>query len=81
MSEPFEALNKARRSHREIDFCLEENPKCPHCGETYDVMEHENYDLYEFEEEQKIHCPSCDREFVVSVHWAFTFSTDEADQR
>lgn len=74
MAEHCEALNDMDQ----IDFLREDNPRCPHCGKTYDVQAHENWDLYDTQEgDHDVECDSCEKAFRVAVRCSFTFSTDE----
>lgn len=76
MSEPFSALKAQPASS--LEFWGNDHPKCPHCGRTVDVNEHEKWALYE-EGEHETSCPYCDGEFTVSTRVKYSFSTDEQD--
>lgn len=60
-------------------FSLNASPKCPHCGDDYDINDHEAWNLYE-EGEHQIECPSCDLEYAVSVGVSYNYSTDEQEE-
>lgn len=74
MSEAFQALRKGDR----WDFIYEKNPRCPHCGHVADLSDNEWWHICN-EGEHDVECPSCDREYLVSTHVEFTFSTDEQE--
>lgn len=77
----FEALEKARESGSTRKFEKGDNPRCPHCGETYDIHYHETWELYDPNENpHEIECGECEKEFTVSVRTSFSFSTDDADE-
>ena len=75
----FEALEKARAESNTRIFEREDNPRCPHCGKTYDIDENESHELYE-EGVHEIECGDCGQEFTVSVHALFFYSTNDADE-
>ncbi len=54
------------------------SPRCPHCGESIDIENHELWRLYE-EGEHELECPYCGSEFRVSVEVSYSFSTDDQD--
>jgi DNA-directed RNA polymerase subunit RPC12/RpoP len=62
------------------EFTSNDDPKCPHCGATIDVQEHELWQLYEQDGDTDIECPHCSHRLQVKVHTKFTFSTDEQDE-
>ena len=77
----FKALNEARVKGRSFDFSNEDEPKCPHCGEVYDIAEHEHYELYDTDEgSHEAECTFCEKVFSVIVGCKFSYSTDEADE-
>lgn len=72
----FQALKEAReRGEVWWEFAGLDAPKCPHCGEEYDITEHEAYNLYE-DGEHDIDCYDCGQEFLVSVRVSYSYSTD-----
>lgn len=75
MTKPLEALNAAKNS---TEFCLNRFPKCPHCGDDYDIREREAWELYN-EGTHEIDCPTCGLGFNVVSVASYTFSTDEQD--
>lgn len=54
-------------------------PKCPHCGEVYDITDNEAWQLYSDDERHDVECPSCDEEFQVTSRANWSFSTDEQE--
>ncbi|NMZ77406.1 hypothetical protein HBO32_30375 [Pseudomonas nitroreducens] len=75
MSELFAALKSGGRH----DFSYTKEPICPHCGNEFDVMQNEAWELYE-EGEHEVQCNTCDENFSVNTHVKFSFSTDEQDE-
>lgn len=79
--EEFEALTLAKEQYESIHYFGNDNPKCPHCGEVYDIEEHEAYHLYhQGTEYAKIECDHCEMDFIVEVKHETTFDTDESDE-
>jgi transposase-like protein len=76
VSEQQELLKALRESDDPTAFWHNEQPKCPHCGETFDVSENECWRLYE-EGEHDIECNSCGLEFTVQTHVSFSYSTED----
>ena len=74
----FQALQNCTDAVERLKFRGNDNPKCPHCGETIDVAQHEQWELYD-EGEHDMECPHCEREFVVSTNITYSFSTDEQE--
>ena len=71
----YEALEKAREEGGSTSYWQEDNPRCPHCGETYDVHDNEDWGLYDSQkDEHEISCPNCEKEFTVNVTVSFYFS-------
>lgn len=62
-----------------LDFYGNPNPKCPHCGDDYDIREHEAWNLYSEDGPHSVECSSCDLEFSVSSSATWAFSTDEQE--
>jgi uncharacterized Zn-finger protein len=77
MVKPFEALRAAKHS---VDFALNNSPKCPHCGENYDISRNDAWHLYDDNDIHQVDCPGCEQEFSVTTHCRYTFSTDEQDE-
>lgn len=82
--EKLAALNACKDAMDRLDFYGNRHPKCPHCGETCNVNEHEWWKLYE-EGEHEVTCPHCDHDFTVSTSISYWFSTEfqegcEADE-
>lgn len=76
MRKPFAALD-ASASY--IDFCGNDKPKCPHCGDDFDIADNEAWYLYG-EDVHEVECPSCDREFQVHSIANWTFNTNEQER-
>ncbi len=70
---------KALKSGSSIDFWGNDKPKCPHCGDDFDIADNEAWYLYSEDGPHDVECPSCDREFQVSSLASWTFSTDEQE--
>lgn len=77
MTEKFKALRTAK--HPSIDFSMNDNPKCPHCGERFNVRENEAWELYSEDSSHELECDSCGQEFTVVSHATWKFSTDEQE--
>lgn len=77
MTEKFKALRAA--AHPSIDFSLNSEPKCPHCGEDFNIRENEAWELYDENGPHNVECSSCGQEFAVSSHATWQFSTDEQE--
>lgn len=75
----FKALRNCIDSVDRLDFWRNDNPKCPHCGESVDIVQHELWNLYE-EGEHDVECPHCEGEFVVGTDISYSFSTDEQEK-
>lgn len=74
----YEALRKAEDQDCTTDYWREQNPRCPHCGQVYDIQEHEAWGLYGDDgSDHQVECGECDQEFTVTVHVSYLFSTDE----
>ena len=74
--EKLEALNSASDS---FDFSMNKQPKCPHCGEVYDISENEAWRMYDDNNSHDAECPACGHGFIVNSHAIWSFSTDEQD--
>lgn len=80
MSERFKALKADGPA--KMDFWSKDQPKCPHCGDDFDIQEREAWNLYD-EGDHEVTCanPLCGREFTVSVEVTYSFSTcDQPDE-
>lgn len=75
MTEKFQSLAQAREDGVELDFRYEDEPRCPHCGESIDISKRDLNELYE-EGEHIIDCPLCELEFSVATTVKHSFSTD-----
>lgn len=77
MAEKFAALN-ARHS---LDFCANKMPKCPHCGEDFDVQANEAWFLYDEQGgPHDVECADCHLPFSVNSIANWSFSTDEQEE-
>lgn len=76
-----ERLAALKATEHSIDFWRNDKPKCPHCGDDYDIDENEAWHLYDTDEgDHEIECSSCDFTFSVAVSVSFSFSTDEQEE-
>lgn len=75
MTEKFAAL-KAGRS---LEFSANSSPKCPHCGDDFDITNNEAWFLYDDNETHTVECRRCENEFQVNSHARWSFSTDEQE--
>lgn len=73
---PLAALHAADSS---FDFAANSKPKCPHCGEDFDIQENDAWRLYDENDTHDVECPSCDLRFLVNSHARWSFSTDEQE--
>lgn len=74
----FEALKAATNRQDEMEFVLNKQPKCPHCGAIFDIDQNEAWHLYSDDGvDEEVECDSCGHEFEVKVHCQYSFSTDE----
>lgn len=71
-----EALKNAQEAGAEYDFCMNKQPKCPHCANEYSIQDNEAWELYE-DGEHELKCPSCGEEFTVKANVSYAYSTDE----
>ena len=69
--ERLQALN----NNDSMDFWGLDQPRCPHCGETYCISTNGTWRLYE-EGEHTVTCDHCDLDFTVSTRVTYSFSTD-----
>jgi uncharacterized Zn-finger protein len=63
-----------------FDFCANKNPKCPHCGDDFDIEDGEAWELYDDRDTHEVECPNCNLEFRVSSIAQWSFSTDEQEE-
>lgn len=70
---------KALRDGHWLDFVHNDEPKCPHCGDRFDISENEAWRIYDEDDVHTIECQSCDTAFTVRAHCAWTFSTDRQE--
>jgi hypothetical protein len=75
-SEPLKAL----KSEGWQEFSGNSQPKCPHCGDDFDVQENEAWYLYDENAAHEVECPSCRLEFQVNSSASWWFSTDEQEE-
>lgn len=61
------------------EFSGNSQPKCPHCGDDFDITDNEAWFLYNENETHEVECPSCEKSFQVSSTAIWSFSTDEQD--
>lgn len=77
MADKFSAL-RARKSF--LDFAHRDQPRCPHCGDTFDAYANEAWQLYDSDGGvHQVSCPSCDLDFQVTSHARWSFSTDDQE--
>ncbi len=76
MTDKLKALNEGPS----YEFFGNDNPKCPHCGNDFDVQENEAWFLYDENDTHDVECPICDHSFLVNSMAKWTFSTDEQDE-
>jgi hypothetical protein len=63
-----------------IDFWGNESPKCPHCGQDFDIQDAEAWDLYSDDDTHEVECQSCELEFSVTTNVRYTFTTSDQDE-
>lgn len=56
---------------------MEKEPKCPHCGEKYDIDSNESYHLYSTDDIEELECNNCEKEFFVKVITSYHFETEK----
>lgn len=61
------------------EFSGNKNPKCPHCGEDFDVAYNEAWQLYNENDTHIVECLRCNNEFQVTSNASWSFSTDEQE--
>ncbi len=73
---PLAALNDGHS----LDFVANKQPKCPHCGDDFDIRENEAWFLYDDNETHTVECMRCENEFQVNSLANWSFSTDEQEE-
>jgi len=58
------------------DFSCNKLPKCPHCGNDFNIDEREAWELYE-DDRHKVECDLCQHSFFVETNITYSFSTDD----
>lgn len=61
------------------EFLFKRQPKCPHCGEFYDIQSNERWDLYSDDDLHSVECPNCEGEFTVTTSCSYSFSTEDQE--
>lgn len=62
------------------DFVLNDCPKCPHCGDDFDIDVNEAYYLYDMSAtDHEVICLGCDLLFSVVVDAKYSFTTDRQE--
>ena len=62
-----------------LEFVANKQPKCPHCGDDFDITANEAWFLYSEDETHTVECTRCDNEFQVISVARWSFSTDEQE--
>ena len=76
MSEPYQALRECACPL--MEFWGNKEPKCPHCGASFDIEDNDAYELYtDNDDSHTVYCPECDMEFEVVTMITHRFSTDD----
>lgn len=73
-SQNFNAL----REGNSWEFHAQKSPKCPHCGQQFDIQAREAWELYS-EGDHEVVCLTCSLPFTVTSVATFTFSTDDQE--
>lgn len=73
---PFRALDDGDW----FQFYANDKPKCPHCGEDFDIRENEAWHLYSEDGPHGVECQSCDLGFQVNSSATWCFSTAEQER-
>ncbi len=63
-----------------MEFCANKMPKCPHCGDDFNITDNEAWHLYDDNEPHTVECTRCKNEFSVSSTARWSFSTDEQEE-
>ncbi len=75
MTERLEALKKDRG----FEFVANDAPKCPHCGEDFDIARNEAWFLFDENDTHTVECSRCETPFWVNSTATWRFSTDEQE--
>lgn len=70
----------ALSSRHSLDFCANKAPKCPHCGDDFDIQEGEAWELYDEHRTHEVECPNCNLGFRINSIAQWSFSTDEQEE-
>ena len=62
----------------DIDHEYTDNVVCPYCGHEQEPHEFENGDVFT-EDEVRLECPDCEKEFASCCNISYSFSTHEVD--
>lgn len=76
MTEKLEALRKDRG----LEFFANDAPKCPHCGEDFDITRNEAWFLFDENDTHTVECFRCENPFLVKSSATWRFSTDEQEE-
>lgn len=68
----------ALREGHSSDFHAQKSPKCPHCGQQFEIEAAEAWQLYT-EGEHELTCIVCILPFTVTSVATFSFNTDEQE--
>lgn len=71
---------KALKAGGYMKFFGNKMPKCPHCGDDFDIERNEAWFLYDENGPHEVDCPRCNEAFSVSSLANWSFSTDEQDE-
>lgn len=72
---------KALKERDSDEFYMNDDVRCPHCGNCISPVDHDMHWLYE-EGEHEIECPYCELSMKVQVEvkWSFTTESQPDDQ-
>jgi len=73
---PFAALDEGDG----LEFWANSKPKCPHCGDDFDIQDNEAWFLYDENDSHDVECPSCNQDFLVNSSASWSFDTSEQDR-
>lgn len=62
-----------------MEFSYNKEPKCPHCGDEFNIQDNEAWSLYDENGPHTVECVTCGNDFQVSSHANWSFSTDEQE--
>lgn len=63
-----------------MEFSGNSQPKCPHCGDDFNITDNEAWHLYDENDTHEVECLRCEETFQVSSSARWSFSTDEQDR-